>query len=578
MKHPFFLGFALLVLGLPGRAGATEPASDCVIRTHNAVWALRVDGAAEVEERLAVDCGDLPDKHGIFRTLPAKVPRDTREQNVRRETPVRLVSITDEAGNPYHYSTTHEGDTVTWKIGDPDRTISGVNNYQIRYIIENAVWPRSDGQYQLDLNIVGQFWQLPIDHSSVRVVLPNSLPADTSLSVTTGGFGSTTPAEATVTRPSGQEIKIDYGTTLQPEEGLTLSFRSGPGSFSPANPYYTAWERYGALVWLVWPLLAGFFLWRIWFKHGRDARVNKAHMVQYEPPADLLPLELYQLQHNGQIAGQAVTATIIGLAVKGFIKIEQTEKKILGLGSKETLLTLVKTPTDPALSGVEQEVMRALFPGGSAGDQRHLSDLKNKFYQSLPDITQAGKSRLIEKGLFEDGSPKLYVWLGVAVVVLAVSFAALGVMGLLAWLAPLTAGAVLIAVILFLILMPRRTAAGAEIEWQLRGFQDFLKTAEQHRLKFSEQENLFEKYLPYAAAFGLVTQWVSAMRKIYGEEHFARYHPAWYVGSWDTFNIDSFTADMQAVTKDISSAITSSPSGGGGSSGGGAGGGGGGSW
>ncbi len=131
--------------------------------------------------------------------------------------------------------------------------------------------------------------------------------------------------------------------------------------------------------------------------------------------------------------------------------------------------------------------------------------------------------------------------------------------------------------------MPRRTEKGADLLWKAQGFQLFIKMTEKYRQQFNEKENIFEKFLPYAMIFGLVSVWIKNMKAIYGEEYFATYHPYWYAGyalaSFDANAFDSMINDLSNnMAETLASSPSSSGSGGGGFSGGGGGGGGGGGW
>ncbi len=55
---------------------------------------------------------------------------------------------------------------------------------------------------------------------------------------------------------------------------------------------------------------------------------------------------------------------------------------------------------------------------------------------------------------------------------------------------------------------PARTAAGAALGDRAAGFARFLRTAEAERQRFAERERIFEDFLPYAIALGLVHEWV----------------------------------------------------------------------
>lgn len=124
----------------------------------------------------------------------------------------------------------------------------------------------------------------------------------------------------------------------------------------------------------------------------------------------------------------------------------------------------------------------------------------------------------------------------------------------------------------------------AEMAGKLKGFREFIDTAEKDRLKMLVDQNpeYFYEVLPYAMIFGLTDKWANLFRDI--EMPQAR----WYVSPYSTFNGHQFCQSMNSVSSQISKAIatsavdhtktSSSGSSGGGFSGGGGGGGGAGSW
>jgi uncharacterized membrane protein len=124
-------------------------------------------------------------------------------------------------------------------------------------------------------------------------------------------------------------------------------------------------------------------------------------------------------------------------------------------------------------------------------------------------------------------------------------------------------------------IMPARTVAGARAREATLGFKEFLSKVEEERYrKMITSPELFERFLPYAMAFGVADKWANAFRNIYREP------PTWYVGGSGQFNASTFSHDISNMSSAMSSSMSSSPSssgsGGGGSSGGGSGGGGGG--
>lgn len=121
---------------------------------------------------------------------------------------------------------------------------------------------------------------------------------------------------------------------------------------------------------------------------------------------------------------------------------------------------------------------------------------------------------------------------------------------------------------------------------RILGVEEFIKTAEKDRMKFYEDQNIFEKMLPYAIALGLADKWAKACEDIYNSK------PDWYQSSDPnfirSFNAWNFLHAINSFNNTMSSNMTASPRsaasggssgfGGGGFSGGGFGGGGGSSW
>jgi len=119
---------------------------------------------------------------------------------------------------------------------------------------------------------------------------------------------------------------------------------------------------------------------------------------------------------------------------------------------------------------------------------------------------------------------------------------------------------------------------GARQRERVLGFEEFLDRVEGDRFeRVIKTPEMFERFLPYAMAFGVERRWANAFRDVYREP------PTWYVGTNPMgFNAGTFSSRLSDLSTRAGSAMSSAPrsSGGsgfsGGSSGGGSGGGGGG--
>lgn len=563
-----FLVSSFYPLGVLARTNVT----DWYIKDFDSKITVSKNSTLDVIERITADCGNIPDKHGIFRILPERVNLSNGD---KIETPVELLGITDFKGQKINYSESrnYSDHTVTWKIGDPDRTVTGVNNYEIHYRVANVVRSQPDFD-ELYWNLNGNFWDIETDKFHASLVFPQEVnPENTTVEYYAGSLGSKEKDLANYHWSAPNVLEFNSTRTLGKKEGITVSATFPKGIFTPYH--FGFWELYGKYFFLAIPILVFILCFRLWQKYGKDPRVDKTVIAEYDVPGGLSPIELGILEKNGNFDNKFVTAEIINLAVKGLVNIKETEKKILFFDSKDYEFTKNSgLKIESELNGAQKIILRQVF---SEGERIELSSLKNKFYKVLKDIRKKGINQLAEKKfIVPSGLTYRTAFLTTAgfVFFLGIVFAGVSLFLALSFFLSVT------VILIFALLMPKRTPEGAEINWQIKGFKLFMETVDKHRAEFYEKENIFEKFLPYAIVFGITKIWIKKMKEIYGEEYFATYTPVWYAGSnMAAFDADTFSSAMDSLSSSIAS-NTSSPSGSGGAggAGGGGGGGGGGGW
>ncbi len=200
--------------------------------------------------------------------------------------------------------------------------------------------------------------------------------------------------------------------------------------------------------------------------------------------------------------------------------------------------------------------------------------MKQTFPKELEKIKKKVKENLIKKKLFYkkgfDIQTKFLV-LGIAFVILFI-FAG-------SFLGPFAMLSFVITSFIFLFfsfIMPKRTKEGVNLYLYLEGLKEYMVTTEKERQIFYEEENIFEKLLPYAIIFRITKKWAKKMEEIYKEKQGGVYVPLWWHGrSFHYNNLTSFASSLNLLSSQISS---STGAGGGGVAGGGSGGGGGGGW
>lgn len=280
-----------------------------------------------------------------------------------------------------------------------------------------------------------------------------------------------------------------------------------------------------------------------------------------------------------------ITATLVDLAVRGYVHItEIKEEHLFGLAnSTDYQIDIIRKRSDwKDLKPHEISYLDAL--GQAAPSDAYsvkVSELRNRFYKFLPEIKNAIYDRLTEANYYRERPDSAKAkGFGLAVFVGFLLGIPMFLSSAQQWTfvsqPALIFAAVLSTAILlvFAQLMPARTIEGARAREATLGFKEFLSRVEEDRYKrMITSPELFEKYLPFAMAFGVEENWANAFKDIYREP------PQWYTGYSGPFNVGNFSHSISTMSNAAASSMASSPSssgsGGGGSSGGGSGGGGG---
>ncbi len=562
-------------------AAAVAPLSvqarSLVIERFDATIAVKTDGTMDVTETIQPHFTGA--WNGIFRTIPVEY---RTPQGMNYTLFLDLLGITDGAGTPLKIERSRDRHYLKIKIwvpgaADTTRTII------LRYRVQNGL-KFFDEHDELYWNVTGDEWQAPIRAASARIQLPSGITGLRAVAFT-GVYGSREQAASMEIDQDGVSIRA-----LRPlnfREGLTVAVGWDPGLI-PRPGWLAQAILFLRSNWMLGiPLVIFGIMFSLWFARGRDPR-RRPIAPQYNPPEELTPAEAGTLVDNSADI-RDITATLVDLAVRGYVQIEEKEeRKLLGLiPGREYTFDLRKPSAEwHTLRPHEQALLEAMFSGGVQKSVKS-SDLEHRFYRHLPRIRDRIFDGLLERRYYARRPDRIRVASVVIGIAVGIALAIGGSLLSGAWgLSPLPAilGAFLSAAIVigFGWIMPARTVRGARALEGVLGFEEFLARVEGDQFRrLDKSPELFEKYLPYAMALGVEKHWARAFEGIY------RQPPEWYRGHhYDTFHSGSFVSNLSHMSAQTATAMASSPrsSGGsgfgggssGGSSGGGMGGGGGG--
>ncbi len=567
MSPRVLLASMLLVLAAP--AGAEER-----ILGFHADILIRADGRMEVTETITVRAEGDRIKRGIYRDHYTEYEDDWGNRFSAAIEPHSVLRNGD--GDDFHSVRIDRGLRVYF--GHEDRLIAhDVHTYEYRYTASRNLGFFEEHD-ELYWQVTGFDWTFPIDAASARVSFEFDPPAAAIRGEAyTGPFGARDDDYRM--RRDGAALIFESTQPLSPVNGLTIvaawpkGFVAEPGTLDRFG--WLVADNRNLLIALGGLVLLWIYYVVVWRRHGKDPEEGPV-VTRYEPPAGYSPASLRYINQM-YYDDKAMTAAIVNLAVKGYLRINHH-------GKVHSLTKLEPGANSPELAPGERELYEAVFAEGRA------ITLENDNHEVLGQARAAHRKSLVDdyKHRYFETNTRL----NVPGLVIAIGTVAAALLAGPRPSVPLfvVSGLMVVTLVFFAIHMKRPTLRGRKLLDELQGFRDYLDVAEKDEMNLRNPPEktpaLFEAYLPFALALGVDQAWAekfsAVLAAVRGPDGQA-YQPVWYSGSWNPATLGASTSRLSAglgsaVSGSVSPPGSSSGSGGGGSSGGGGGGGGGGGW
>ena len=556
-----------LTLLLDGARGGVQAQRSLEIQDFRVTLDVGKDAGLRVVESITVRFNGS--WNGLYRTIPVEY---RTPQGFSYRLFLDVEDVTGESGEALRTEMSRERGNRKIKIWVPDardvtRTIT------LRYTVPNALRFFEDHD-ELYWNVTGTEWDMPILKASALVELPQGVNGLRATAFT-GAYGSALSDARIDELEAGFYFETTEG--LRFREGLTVVVGWDPGVVARPGPVKKTGFFLRSNWILLLPILSFFIMYRVWQVWGKDPE-RRSIKPEYEPPDDMTPAEVGTLVDNRPDT-RDITSTLVDLAVRGHLRIEEVEtRELFGL-LKDTDYRFVRL-SDPGtwseLEPHERSFMEGLFGAGGLKEEVQLSDLKNEFYKTMGTIKEDLFRKLKVRGLYRHRPDKVlgsFVVVGVVLTGLAIpGFQLLAEMFMISPFSALLAGILFgLPVLGFGIVMPARTVAGTRALEKILGFQEFLDRVESDRFRrMINSPEMFEAFLPFAMALGVEEKWARAFEDIYTEP------PQWYVGHHPhAFRPGVFVGNLSAMTSQAGTVMVSQPRSSGGSGFGGGGGGGG---
>jgi len=313
------------------------------ILSYDVILEVMKDRSIKIKEDIVVNATGRAIKRGITRSLP-------HYRTMKGEkTPIRYnITKVLRDGKPEGYQTgTQYGNEIMY-IGRREVLLKpGQYHYTIEYNVPSQVELLEEID-EIYWNAIGQDVKFPIDKASCLVRLP--VGADhLQKACYTGTYGSTETKCTTKEFNNGNEVYFETTQALAPKEGMTIGVGFEKGVV--VGPSFL--EQYGSALLLCLSALGllGYFV-TTWNKYGIDPPKPTPY-PQFASPQGYSPSSLSYIAKESYKSNK-VTASIINLAVNGYLRIDERGSSGVFGGGKTYTLTQLK------------DDLRDLFPEDSA--------------------------------------------------------------------------------------------------------------------------------------------------------------------------------------------------------------------
>jgi len=630
MNKLFTAGLILFLFFFLNTGVAQNRLSERII-SYDSEITVNKDASMIVVETIKVHVEGIKIKRGIFRDFPTQYKDDYgNNYNVKFEV---LEILRDNRTENFHTENLSNG--VRVYVGSKDYYLPKDDyTYTIKYKTDRQLG-FFDSFDELYWNVTGNGWDFQIDKASATVHLPSGTFSSKINALAYTGYQGDRGENYISEIKSSKQVYFETTKKLYPTQGLTIVIQFPKGivdepSSSQKLGYFLEDNR-SVLFGFTGVVIIFLFYSIVWWRVGKDPEKGLV-IPLYEPPDNLSPAAVRFITEMGY-DDKIFTSSIISLAVKGYLKIEENDK--------EYSLVKLNSGNKP-LTADEKVVYQRLKFSSSGGNQ--VLELKQKNHSILQSAIKGLKNSLknsFEKRYFFTNRKYFLIGLAISVLFIVissiggneeqifslvwVSFWSIGVAALLfavfkAWKGALgkgkgktvaLGGAIFITIfsipfligeivgfyflfqagsplmiviiallalvnIIFYHLLKAPTLLGRKIMDKIDGFKMYLGVGEKDRLESIKQPTktpeLFEAFLPFAIALNVENTWAEKFSDVLEsiKGEEKAYSPDWYSGSnWSRMGARGFASSLSGS---FSSTISSSSTAPGSSSGGGSGG------
>ncbi len=478
---------------------------------------VATDRSLTVTERILVRFREA--RRGLVRTLPIVVKGKDSQRTVIYE---EISVLQNGAQIPIQQES--KSGTLSLRIGDPNRQVTGTVVYDLTYRVRGAlsnIGKNDDLGPRVEMlwNAFPSAWPTAVEGSRITISYPDPVTDTFGVRALFGPVGNRAGTEQywgkpsigrldllTVKLPSRTQAEVDVHKRLEKGYGVTVILALPKGTVATPDDSIITRSNEGMrdfvytgpnnpLGWFVPFLPLAFVI--PWVMKRRNPKPGPL-VVRFDPPDGVDAMRAGVL-FDGQFQPRDFLAGVVASAQKGAARIQVVDKEM-------TIHLTGLRPT--SLSAMEGRLIDELTP---YGPDVTPDALRGQFSHVFRAFEMSALRDMVDEGWRRENPNSALMGCVAFSAVLVCSCAGAFFLG-----PPACFGAVLaIIALLILFRFPSPwTALGARKKWELEGLREFILRAHKDPLEFAARSNpdaaMYERVLPFAIAFGLVREWSRA--------------------------------------------------------------------
>ncbi|MGE3831172.1 MAG: DUF2207 domain-containing protein, partial [Parvibaculaceae bacterium] len=357
---------------------------------------VNADSSVTVTEKISLVSEGREIRRGILRDFPT-IYRDSH--GARVEVGFQVLSVRrDGKDEPYSVEGIANGKRI--RIGSADVLLDpGPHIYEITYRTTRQLG-YFDTYDELYWNVTGNSWTFPIERAEAIIRVPGGAHILQHAEYT--GRQGEQGKDFEVEQASGGIFKAHTTRRLDPGEGFTVAV-GWPKGFvtAPSETQKTLWfiwDNLGIIAVVIGVIGSCLYFFYAWLRVGRDPPAGTI-IPLFTPPEGLGPAGMRYVWKQG-FDDRAFAASLVGLAVKGRIKIIEDDKK----GFKIKRLD----DNGPSLTRAEAALYKTIPAGTNALKQENHTKVKEMREAISDEVTKEYEGVAFLRNLS-------WFWTGVAI-------------------------------------------------------------------------------------------------------------------------------------------------------------------